>query len=123
MSRSAKCREVMLDRWAGRREYWRELLDRQSGSGLSISEFCVREGVNASSFYQWRRKLQSETSADAAGVGLTAGFVRVDVEPMQSAGEDSGVRITLAGGASICLMRGFDPGTLRQVLSIWRTGA
>ena len=127
MSRSERCREAMLERWSERRAYWRELLERQAGSGLSISGFCAREGVHVTSFYEWRRKLSvglpKEAAADAAASELTAGFVRVDVELGQSAGGDSGVSVALAGGASIRLMKGFDPATFRQVLSIWRTGA
>ena len=36
---------------------WREILRRQVGSSLSISEFCATEGVSQPSFYAWRRKL------------------------------------------------------------------
>lgn len=37
--------------------YWREMIDRQAGSGLSVRRFCAAERVSEPSFYAWRRKL------------------------------------------------------------------
>jgi hypothetical protein len=122
MSRSERCREVMLERWSGRRAYWRELLERQAGSGLSISGFCAQEGVHVTSFYEWRRKLNANPAKASASAELTTGFVRVDVELPGLDEGDSGVSVALAGGAAIRLMRGFDPATLREVLSICGEG-
>jgi hypothetical protein len=36
---------------------WRQRLRRQFSSGLSIPEFCAREGVSCSSFRAWKRRL------------------------------------------------------------------
>lgn len=36
---------------------WREILDRQAGSGLSVRGFCAAEGISEPSFYAWRKKL------------------------------------------------------------------
>ena len=36
---------------------WRDIVHRQAGSGLSIREFCAKEGISQPSFYAWRRKL------------------------------------------------------------------
>ena len=36
---------------------WRLRLKRQATGGLSIPEFCEREGVSTASFYAWRRRL------------------------------------------------------------------
>ena len=47
---------------SGERErYWRELLARQAASGLSVRQFCGREGVSEPSFYQWRKRLGPTT--------------------------------------------------------------
>ncbi len=43
----------------GREHTWRLRLRRQATSGLSITEFCEREGVSTPSFYAWRRRLAS----------------------------------------------------------------
>ena len=39
-------------------DQWRQRIERQGESGLSIAEFCRRENVSAHSFYVWRRNLQ-----------------------------------------------------------------
>lgn len=36
---------------------WRESLDRQRSSGLTVQAFCKREGISESSFYFWRRTI------------------------------------------------------------------
>ena len=47
---------------SGERErFWRELLARQAASGLSVRQFCGREGVSEPSFYQWRKRLGPTT--------------------------------------------------------------
>lgn len=38
-------------------DQWRERLQRQRVSGLSITEFCRREGICRVSFQTWKRKL------------------------------------------------------------------
>lgn len=44
--------------------FWRGVLERQVVCGLTVAEFCRREGLVAASFYRWRRKL---ATADQAG--------------------------------------------------------
>ena len=42
----------------GRKEaLWREVLRRQETAGVSVREFCRREGVAESNFYAWRRTI------------------------------------------------------------------
>jgi transposase-like protein len=48
---------------------WSEILRRFADSGLSRAEFCRREGLIASSFKRWQRKL--ETVALARFVEIT----------------------------------------------------
>jgi len=42
---------------------WRRIVKRQAGSGLSIRQFCAKEGISQPSFYAWRRKLQEPASS------------------------------------------------------------
>ncbi len=37
--------------------HWRETLERQSSSGLTVRAFCQREGLTESSFHAWRRTI------------------------------------------------------------------
>jgi len=41
---------------------WRDRVERQRRSGLSILEFCRREGFSAGSFYAWKRRLHASRS-------------------------------------------------------------
>ena len=41
-------------------EAWRLRLDAQSGSGLTITSFCAREGISPCSFHAWKRKLRGD---------------------------------------------------------------
>ena len=40
---------------------WQQRLQRQTSSGLSIPEFCAREGVSCSSFNAWKRRLTARS--------------------------------------------------------------
>ena len=37
---------------------WREILERQGSSGLSVRKFCASEGISEPSFYAWRKKFR-----------------------------------------------------------------
>jgi transposase-like protein len=37
---------------------WRELVERQVASGLSVRTFCRQAGIGEASFYYWRRAIQ-----------------------------------------------------------------
>ena len=52
-------RPTNQDRW----DQWRQRIERQRASGLSIAEFCRREQVSSHSFHAWKRKLRQTTSA------------------------------------------------------------
>ena len=41
---------------------WRQRLERQRASGLSIASFCRKEGVSTVTFHTWKRKLQVEAA-------------------------------------------------------------
>ena len=58
-------------------EYWKEAVRLWTESGLSVREFCGREGLAEHSFYSWRRRLRPENSA-----------ADVDREPIATAGGD-----------------------------------
>ena len=45
---------------------WREILERQAHSGLTISAFCEREGIKPASLYGWRARLRSGMEGKAA---------------------------------------------------------
>ena len=65
------------------REFWEAAIRLWSDSGLSVREFCSREGLADHSFYSWRRELLPEglgsaasQDASATGDGAVTGDVR-----------------------------------------------
>lgn len=50
-------------------DQWRERLERQRKSGLSIAEFCRQEGVSSVTFHTWRRKLRGPSAQDSSARG------------------------------------------------------
>lgn len=52
---------------AERREFWREAVRLWADSGLSVREFCNREGLAEHAFYSWRRKLRPESIVPEIG--------------------------------------------------------
>ena len=50
---------------AGKRADWESRLRRYRASGLAIGAFCTCEGVSASAFYYWSRRLGGRDSSTA----------------------------------------------------------
>jgi len=48
------------DEW---KRHWRDLIERQPTSGLTIAKFCDEAGVSQNSFYVWKKRLRT-TAAD-----------------------------------------------------------
>ena len=64
---------------------WRRRLRRQASGGLSIPEFCRREGVSTASFYAWRRRLAAPPLPAPSDPPL---FVPIRLDPT-APGDDS----------------------------------
>ena len=47
-------------------EGWRAVMARFTESGLSVVQFCEREGIGAASFYRWRSLLGAPSTRKAA---------------------------------------------------------
>jgi hypothetical protein len=54
-------------------EQWGQRVDRQRASGLSIAEFCRREGVSSVTFHTWKRKLQGTTVVRSGATEAASG--------------------------------------------------
>jgi hypothetical protein len=72
---------------------WRDLVTRQSQSGLGIRAFCQREHVTESAYYAWRRELRLR--GHEAG---TPAFVPVVLPQTKAVEGDEHVVIELRGG-------------------------
>lgn len=82
---------------------WRELIEQQASSGLSIAAFCRERGLPPSNFYQWRRRLRVSQASPASAA---AGFVRLEArgdDPLAETGPIMirfGAQVTLHCGVS-----------------------
>lgn len=91
MSRTTRSR-----RTAGQ---WQELIDEQSGSGLSQVAFCKRKRIALSSFANWKRKL----SVAASDRKESAPDPSTWIDLGSLGAERSGWDIELDLGGGICL--------------------
>ena len=91
---------------------WREIVSRQSESGLSVQAFCEREGLKAASLYGWRARLQRETRGRSSTARApqrprqekpTGEFI--DLGALSSSRSRFEVRLDLGGGVVLHLVR------------------
>jgi hypothetical protein len=104
---------------------WRELIRRQSASGLSVAEFCRRDRVPASSFFAWKRNLGPSPAAPAfveVVVAARPDGAGADPRPEACPGDrrSAGViEIRLRGGRRrVRVGRGFDRALLAEVVAV-----
>src|SRR5689334_9463333 len=91
---------------------WQQRLDRFRTSGLTVADFCEREGVSTASFYAWRRRLLADTAPNTAD---TPRLVPVRlVTPRASAL----VELLLPSGMVLRLSPDTDLAWLRQLLRL-----
>ena len=90
---------------------WRDLIKRQRASGLSVAAFCRRDGVAASSFFEWKRKLGSAPA--------TLAFVEATVSgtPPPATRSAGRIEVRLRSGRRVRVGRGFDRGLLAEVVA------
>jgi transposase-like protein len=125
-------------------DQWRQRIDRQRVSGLSIAEFCRKERLSPHGFYVWRRKLRTTTSAqpevamarrwrkrpqdsmprrgprpsraDLSGPGRACGFLQLPVTAMRPS---PWIELSLADGTVLRLPQQ-NVATLLAVLRVLR---
>ncbi len=71
------------------RATWQKLLEQKQRSGLTVVEFCQREGLSPSAYYSWRRKLhgpQARPTPQTAAMGRKGAQTRRKEKASVSAG-------------------------------------
>jgi len=90
---------------------WRTLIREASRSGLSIREFCRRQGLKERQFYIRQRRLKEGRAEKLTGHGQ-ATFALVSEDELEA-----GIELVLRSGVRIRIGRGVDEATLRTVLA------
>ena len=113
--------------------FWREQLERQAASGLSIAAWCRQNQVAITSFHYWRRTLARRVQPNAApqpesAILNPAAFVPVLVETALQAPlpktdlviHDAGMLEILfpQSSARVRVAPGFDAPTLSRLLDV-----
>jgi len=98
-------------------EFWRMVIESQAGSGLSIKKFCEHEGINPSSFYLWRKKLEQQRDTalrpdnkplNDSALPVGPGFIplgQIGTEPQELCiAFPSGIRVNASSNCDVTLL-------------------
>ena len=95
---------------------WRELFSRQGSCGLTVTEFCRREGINAGLFRRWR-SARDRSGVDVAAPDSASGAKSmapfIDLGALSSRASRFEVRLELGDGVVLNLVRGYRGRALR----------
>ena len=87
---------------------WRGLLADQRRSGLTVTAWCYKSGIQMNTFYGWRKRLSAEP------VSVSPQFI-----PVALAAEPIPAGLTLmVGHVSVEINPGFDRNLLADVLGV-----
>ncbi|MEW6755951.1 MAG: hypothetical protein AB1505_33975 [Candidatus Latescibacterota bacterium] len=95
------------------RRDWYDLVQAQSGSGLTVRAFCQQAGVSSSQFYRWRRRGAALEQPVESPMEAFVQLQPVDDPPLSP----SGVTLVSTEGWRLEVAAGFDRTTLEQVLT------
>jgi transposase len=91
------------------RDQWRERIDQQARSGVSIKQFCKDRGIAEHAFYAWRRRLRETEPVRFALVDRSGSHV-----------PEWSLELTLLNGERLRIGARVDTVTLRTVLEALR---
>jgi hypothetical protein len=93
---------------------WHALFEEQRSSGLSVTEWCRRRGIEKNTFYGWRKRL-AETPVFAASSPPQFMAVAIASDPPVVS---TGLLTLRVGQFSLDIASGFDRRLLADVLSV-----
>ncbi len=94
------------------RRRWQQRLDRFRTSGLTVANFCEREGISTASFYAWRRRLHHDPTPPADDAPRLIP-VRLVTPPASAP-----VELLLPSGVKLRVTPDTDLAWLRQLLPV-----
>ena len=106
----------------GKRQAWAERFRRFSELGVTVAEFCDREGVSVATFYNWRRKCKEicvRRDSDAELIDSPrlqrASFLPVRMSAPTSPLAGLQIEIVLTNGVRV-LVPAYDGATVRRAI-------
>ena len=107
--------EQAMDKINGQRRSesaWREIVARQEQSGLTVAEFCEREGLKAASLYGWRVRLRQQDAGKRTVPAISksahpekTSVEFIDLGAIGASRSRFEVRLDLGGGVLLQLVR------------------
>jgi len=97
-----------------RHAHWREIIEGQRTSGMTISAYCREPQIPTTSFYTIRRRLKEREA-------ITGGFLELKTARLV-APASSGIHLCFGNNLYVEVERGFDPFTLRLVVETLNGG-
>jgi len=105
-----------------RDQFWRDQVEQQKRSGLSVAAYCRRERISEASYYYWKRRLAETNEKDKPTTESREGsgrFVAIDLP--QTAGDK--LEVVLRNGRRVVVPERFSANTLRALLAILEDSA
>ncbi|MDP9172567.1 MAG: hypothetical protein M3O30_01715 [Planctomycetota bacterium] len=91
-------------------EEWRQIVDGQQSSGLTVAAYCLDRGITQGSFYTWKRRLRSPAKPNRLP---KPAFVEVTPPRAGTAGT---IEVCLRGERHLLARRGFDRELLIELI-------
>src|SRR5271163_2353778 len=91
------------------REEWRQIIDGQQTSGLTVAAYCLERGITQGSFYTWKRRLRSPAKPKRLPKPT---FIELNPPSLSAAGT---IEICLRGERHLLARRGFDRELLTEL--------
>ena len=107
-----------------REKFWRRTIRDQQRSGLSVREFCHRQGLKDWAFRWWRQELARRDQASSVATSgeraeAAPVFLPVQVVDLETVSPPPAppIEIVLPTGLIVRVPSGFDPRSLGHVLA------
>ena len=95
--------------------FWQMVLETFKSSGLSVRQFCQKEGLSEASFYTWRKKLtKSDGLAEDQQKDVNSSAF---IEVAMSKNKPIALELVFTSGNTLRISTGADSKTLVNVLS------
>jgi hypothetical protein len=92
------------------REEWRQIIDGQRASGLTVAAYCRDRGLKDGAFYTWKRRLRSPAKSNRSSAP-----VFVEVKPPKTSAVGA-IEICLRNDFRLLVRRGFDRDLLIELV-------